>query len=212
MSEKESSFSRANRFEKKRKGTRLVTWLAGAGALLIVVFIASFIFGGESEQTASNQQADNGNSSNDQELNVITDEQEEQDSESSQQKDKEQEKNKKEEDAVIKESDKKNVDRVITKDWEPVATEQQTSGNHTVTYEKSSQDWQEILQAASKATSIDTSNMIAWRVENGGGPQKVEATVSDKAQQQTYRVYIHWVEGAGYKPVKVEELASNPYQ
>ncbi|WP_176142537.1 YrrS family protein [Halobacillus hunanensis] len=212
MSEKESSFSRANRFEKKRRGTKLVTWLAGAGALLVVVFIASFIIGGESDQAAGNKQSGNGNSSNDQELNVITDEQEEQNSESSKQKNKEEEKDKKEEDAVVKESDKENVERVITKEWEPVATEQQTNGSHTVTYEKSTQDWQEILQAASKATSIETSNMIAWRVENGGGPQKVEATVSDKAQQQTYRVYIHWVEGEGYKPIKVEELASNPYQ
>ncbi|UOQ93818.1 YrrS family protein [Halobacillus shinanisalinarum] len=220
------SNSRSNRFEKRRKGTKLITWLAGAGALLLVAFIALFIFGGSGGQTASEpssgEQQSNKDSSQE-ELNVITDEQTDQESDSSgkssdkekqdkqAKEDKEAEKAK-EKDAVVEESDKENVERVVKKDWEPVQTEQETDGNHTVTYEKSSQDWQEILQAASKATSIDTGNMIAWRVENGGGAQKVEATVSDKAQQQTYRVYIHWTEGAGYKPIKVEELASNPYQ
>ncbi|UOR12232.1 YrrS family protein [Halobacillus amylolyticus] len=216
------SKSRSDRFEKRRKGTKLITWLAGAGALLLVVFIALFIFGGSGDQTASEPSSGDQQSTEDssqEELNVITDEQTDQESDSSdkssdkEKQDKKAKEDKEEEkDAVVTESDKENVESVIKKDWQPVQTEQATDGNHTVTYDKSSQDWQEILQAASKATSIDTGNMIAWRVENGGGPQKVEATVSDKAQQQTYRVYIHWAEGVGYKPIKVEKLASNPYQ
>ncbi|MCA0969994.1 YrrS family protein [Halobacillus litoralis] len=50
-----NQYSRSNRFEKKRKSTKLMTFLLGAGSLLLVAFIALFIFGGNGEDTTAKE-------------------------------------------------------------------------------------------------------------------------------------------------------------
>jgi cytoskeletal protein RodZ len=93
---------------------------------------------------------------------------------------------------------------IVNPDWKPVGTTQ--TGEHQTVYDESSVDWQEMLKALSYATGIDGGNMTVWFLGNNGGPQSAAGTVSDKTGGPKYRVAIEWVDGEGWKPVKVEEL------
>ncbi|SDZ86371.1 cell envelope-related function transcriptional attenuator common domain-containing protein [Thalassobacillus cyri] len=103
-------------------------------------------------------------------------------------------------------SGKPNVSEVITKNWSVVPTQQE---NHTIiTFEKGTLDWEEMTTAVAKGTGLANSDMILWWAE-GQGTDRAIATVTNKAQTENYRVYVSWVDGAGYKPVKVEVLYEN---
>jgi|GEM_PF-604146 len=156
----------------------------------------------DSEQGESDGSDSNSSSNSDDEDNA-SNEESSNDDESS---DEEQNKDASEEDTVIEESDQENVAKIVKKDWEPVPTEMNTNGNHTISYDKNSQDWNELINAVSKATGLSKDNMITWWIGNGGSPQKAEATVSNKEKTEHYRVFIHWIDGEGYKPVKLEVL------
>ncbi|RSD24117.1 DUF1510 family protein [Mesobacillus subterraneus] len=92
-------------------------------------------------------------------------------------------------------------------EWKPVGTTQ--SGEHNTVFNENSADWQEMILAYSYATGIDKNNMTVWWNENGGAPNTAIGTVSAKGSDQTYRVAIEWVDGQGWKPVRVEELIQN---
>ncbi len=89
-------------------------------------------------------------------------------------------------------------------DWEPVGTEQ--SGSHTATYDSKSTDWKEMIKAMSYATGISEDQMTVLWLGNNGGPQDAKGTIRDKSTGERYRVEITWVDGKGWKPVKVEKL------
>ncbi|TDL85262.1 DUF1510 family protein [Vibrio vulnificus] len=91
--------------------------------------------------------------------------------------------------------------------WKPVGTEQ--SGEHTTSFEKGSVDWNEMSKAIASGAGIDEGNMKLWWLQNGGSPTTAIGTVSEGDNPKTYRVYIEWVDGSGWKPVKVEELKTN---
>ncbi|MEF2093960.1 DUF1510 family protein [Bacillus sp. CFBP9009] len=91
--------------------------------------------------------------------------------------------------------------------WEPVGTEQ--SGEHTTSFEKGSVDWNEMSKAIASGAGIDEGSMKLWWLQNGGSPTTAIGTVSEGDNPKTYRVYIEWVDGSGWKPVKVEELKTN---
>ncbi|MFJ8067824.1 DUF1510 family protein [Peribacillus sp. NPDC096447] len=91
--------------------------------------------------------------------------------------------------------------------WEPVGTEQ--SGEHTTSFEKGSVDWNEMSKAIASGAGIDEGSMKLWWLQNGGSPSTAIGTVSEGDNPKTYRVYIEWVDGSGWKPVKVEELKTN---
>ncbi|MFZ0370308.1 MAG: YrrS family protein [Halobacillus sp.] len=157
----------------------------------------------DSEQDESNGSDPNSSSNSDDEDNPSNEESsEDESSDEEQDKDASEEEN----DVVIEESDKENVAKIVKKDWQPVPTEMNTSGNHTISYNENSQDWNELIKAVSKATGLSKENMITWWIGNGGSPQKAEATVSNKEKTEHYRVFIQWVDGEGYKPVKLEVL------
>ncbi len=92
----------------------------------------------------------------------------------------------------------------IEQDWESVGTEQE--GEHVTDFTKGSQDWEEMTQAVSSATGLSNDNMIVWWMGNGGAPDKASSTVSTKDKGTYYRVQLEWVNGSGWKPVKVEEI------
>ncbi|UYO34562.1 YrrS family protein [Bacillus zhangzhouensis] len=89
-------------------------------------------------------------------------------------------------------------------DWEPVGTEQ--SGSHTATYDSNSKDWKEMIKAMSYATGISEDQMTVLWLGNNGGPQDAKGTIRDRSTGERYRVEITWVDGKGWKPVKVEKL------
>ncbi|WP_079509848.1 YrrS family protein [Mesobacillus jeotgali] len=92
-------------------------------------------------------------------------------------------------------------------EWKPVGTTQ--SGEHNTVFDQNAVDWQEMILAYSYATGIDKNNMTVWWNENGGAPNTAVGTISEKGNDQTFRVTIEWAEGEGWKPVKVEELIQN---
>ncbi|MBT2636425.1 MULTISPECIES: YrrS family protein [unclassified Bacillus (in: firmicutes)] len=92
-------------------------------------------------------------------------------------------------------------------EWKPVGTTQ--SGEHNTVFDQNAVDWQEMILAYSYATGINKDNMTVWWNENGGAPNTAVGTISEKGSDQTFRVWIQWVDGEGWKPVKVEELIQN---
>ncbi|MEH7505006.1 YrrS family protein [Neobacillus drentensis] len=90
--------------------------------------------------------------------------------------------------------------------WQPVGTSQ--SGEHTPVYDQSSVDWQEMLNAISYATGLDKGNMtVYWLGRDKSTTNGSFSTVASKDKQQKFNVYLQWVDGQGWKPTKVEELA-----
>ena len=114
-----------------------------------------------------------------------------------------------EEEIIIEESDDPNVIKtVINPSWEPVGTVQ--TGDHVTQYDPNSVDWQEMVQAISYATGLEEDEMIIWFIGRGEVPNKdAVGTVSSSDESETYRVYIEWIDGQGWKPVKVEYLREN---
>lgn len=106
-------------------------------------------------------------------------------------------------------SDDPNVAKVITKDWEPIGTEQ--TGEHENSYSSTSVDWQEKRKAFSLATDIPIENTSLWFVEQGADPatQAIGTLSTKETPDKAYRVYITWVDGEGWQPTKVEELKTN---
>ncbi|HHW36756.1 MAG TPA: DUF1510 family protein [Bacillales bacterium] len=95
-------------------------------------------------------------------------------------------------------------------DWAPVGTEQE--GEHVTDFTKGSRDWEEMTQAVGSATGLSNDNMIVWWMGNGGASDKAVSTVSTKDKGTYYRVQLQWVNGSGWKPVKVEEVEGNDQQ
>lgn len=93
---------------------------------------------------------------------------------------------------------------VINTSWEPIGTAQ--SGNHVSVYDTSSVDWKEKIGAISYATGLGENEMYIMRIQNGGGPQKSIGIVTSKDQSEKYRVHLEWVDGEGWKPVKMDVL------
>lgn len=91
--------------------------------------------------------------------------------------------------------------------WKPVGTTQ--TGDHTAVYDQSSVDWQEMLNAISYATNLAPDNMtVYWLGRDKETTNGSRGTVYSKTDnQQKFRVFIQWVDGEGWEPTKVEELA-----
>ncbi|KEF39372.1 Protein of unknown function (DUF1510) [Schinkia azotoformans MEV2011] len=113
-------------------------------------------------------------------------------------------------DSTKKENSESKVIGSVEENWEPVGTEQE--GEHVTDFTKGSQDWVEMTQAVSSATGLSNDNMIVWWMGNGGSSNKAISTVSTKDKGTYYRVQLEWVNGSGWKPVKVEEVEGNDHQ
>jgi cytoskeletal protein RodZ len=111
--------------------------------------------------------------------------------------------------AVITEGDgTTNVVRTIENPtWKPVGTVQ--TGEHAPVYDESHVDWQEMRKAISYATGLEESNMtLYWLGRDKASGTGSFSTVASKDKTQKYNVYLEWVDGEGWKPVKVEELSA----
>ncbi|NWO13256.1 MULTISPECIES: YrrS family protein [Virgibacillus] len=217
--------SRVDKFEKRRKNTKSISIFLIIGAVLVLILLGTWMFGGgdessEENKDTSNEQAeaeDNGTEdnkegdNNDQFTRVEDDE----DNTQSSDNEKDEQDNIKEEEQAEDnssveteqvESSDDNVVKAFTGDWKPIGTEQK--GTHTTNYNEGSQDRKEIKTAVTQVTGLDKNSMVTHWVGNGGSPEKVEATVSAEDNTQIYRVYLIWVEEKGWKPTKVEQLKS----
>lgn len=207
MADDNQDFSRLNNRNRRRKPRKwLSIVLAIAGVALVVVLLVAVL---NDKPTMDNQTADeqnqksiaeqlqgNNDSSNGEEDTEQADEEKQDDDE----KDKD--------DKKEAEPSDDNVKEAYSKDWEPVGTDQ--SGTHTTTFEKGTQDWNEMMQAVGGAVGLDPTSMTAWWVENNGnGGNDVIATVSAPDAEETFRVFASWVDGEGWQATKVEVLKEN---
>ncbi|MEH7112015.1 YrrS family protein [Neobacillus niacini] len=110
--------------------------------------------------------------------------------------------------AVVTEGDgSSNVLKTIENpSWKPVGTVQ--TGEHAPSYDEASVDWQEMLKAVSYATGLEESNMtLYWFGRDKKSGSGYFSTVASKDKTFKYNVFLQWVDGKGWKPVKVEELS-----
>lgn len=212
--------SRLEKYEKRRKNTKFITYFAMIAAVLALFLIGMWIFGGgddkvsEDENQHSNENGDyflevEEDEPSDEEA-AVNDEDENSESEenTNNPEQEENEDNDEANDVITEEAEPSddNVKEAFSGNWPPSGTEQ--TGPHTTVYDNGSQDRIEIKRAVSNATGIPSDDMIEWWVENGGD-QKVIATVSDTAETETYRVYLSWIDNEGWQPTKIETLIEN---
>ncbi|WLR49946.1 YrrS family protein [Bacillus tianshenii] len=211
--------SRYQQRTQGKKSSKLMYIFAGFFAALLLLFMVSFFVGsGKDSEFVYGPTTPDSYKDDKQEEQVVSDDEKDKKEDKSSE-DEADSKNKSEKDAdkeneddvevTRKPSDKENVNEVITGDWKPVETNQQ--GNHVTSYEKGSKDWNEMLQAVERATGLSQDEMVVWWLGNGGSPNSSTATVSPEDKSQTYRVLLQWVEGQGWKPVRVETLKQNPH-
>lgn len=227
MKGNESRESRLGKREKRKKTNIILNSLIALVILLIIVVSGRIFLGGNNddelraeEQTAS----ENAVREKDNKSDSQPDDQEKENEEEEAEKDKEEAEKEKEAEEKEKEAKEQEAEEeteeneeVVTEggsspdvektienpSWKPVGTSQ--SGEHTAVYDQNAVDWKEMLQAISYATGVDQNNMTVWFLGNNG-PNKSVGTISTKDQSEKYRVYIDWVDGQGWKPVKVEVL------
>ncbi|SDI93773.1 YrrS family protein [Salimicrobium halophilum] len=207
--------SRVSRRKEKRKNKKLLSLLSGIVIALLLLWAGNSVIGNDEPPVskgidkASEEESEEAVDS-DEDLEQKDETSPKEDSETSNEDETEEEKSEDEE-YVIEGSSDENVSRVVKKDWDTIKTEQNTEGRHTVSFDRGSTDWNEIIQAVSVATELKEDDMITWRIENGGGPQLASAVVSDSSQENIYRVQVEWQKKEGYKPVQLEILKDNPY-
>ncbi|MYL56130.1 DUF1510 family protein [Virgibacillus halodenitrificans] len=212
--------SRVDKFEKRRKNTKSISILLILGAVLLILLIGIWIFGGGDKEKTTDQtqpssqeeqnSADEENESfyeKESKEDTETDQEENSSSENDGNTDKEDEEQEEIEKQEVDSSDE-NVLKAYTADWKPIGTEQEEP--HTTNYSDGSQDRIEIKEAVLMVTDIPEQNLVMHWVGNGGD-QKVEATVSNEDNGEIYRVYLSWVEGEGWQPTKLEELKTVKY-
>jgi cytoskeletal protein RodZ len=219
--------TRSNKYDKERKTVKILTFAVVIAALIVIILLIMSLFSGgdkPQESTTDNssmiiknsddstqsdvQSSKDSSESSSESVESESVESESKESESKESEESESEKAESVEKKEVEPTDE-NVKEVYTEDWEPVETEQE--GEHKTNFSDGSQDRIEIKKAAAVATDLSEANMIEWWVENSGEGQVV-ATVSDKDQTKTYRVYLNWVDGQGWQPTKVEQLEENDKQ
>lgn len=199
--------SRSARRAKRRKTNIILNTLIAIVLVLILLVGGSIFFGGgsETEQAGSppdNHESDSEQTEQTQEATAEVEPNEEQGNEESTEEDE------KSDEIREMDSDEPNVEKVIVNpSWKPIGTEQ---NGHQSSYNMGTTDWNEKLQAAAYAIGISAENMTAWWVTGGEDPEnQAVLTVSEKGSDDTYRVYIEWISGEGWKPVEVKKLIEN---
>lgn len=207
-------FSRSNRLQKRKKNKKWLYILSVIGISLVVLFFVIRLFSSNSIDSRTAQSTDGHSETTTEEqesMNKEDDSINEQEAESDGNADQsfENEAQSHEANSIELEeieSDDALVMDAYTANWEPVPTEQ--SEPHTISWEQDSVDWEEMLEAAERATGIASDDMYYLWV-SGNGEQQVIATFSDETDSQHYRVYLSWIENEGWQPTRVDRLTEN---
>ncbi|ANU25593.1 YrrS family protein [Planococcus versutus] len=213
--------SRLKKKNKKNRSNRILNIMIGLVFALILIIGVSMLFNGGDDQaqkpevtvsSETNEQTSDSDEGGDAgEENEATEEEKESAKKAEEKAEKEKAEKEKEESAIkggtITREDSNDPiveETVINTSWEPIGTKQK--GNHVSVYQKNSTDWNEKVNAVSYATGLDVNNMYVMMIKNGGGPQKSIATVQSKDESEKYRVHMEWIDGEGWKPVKMDVL------
>jgi FtsZ-interacting cell division protein ZipA len=226
LSNEDFNSSSRSGYRSKRKKTNLVLNSLIIIILLLIVFVAYTIFSSGSNKASSKkenpitaektsqknskekQTVDNKDQSTNQSTNQSTDQSSNPSNDAQQSADASTPATVDQSQAVVTKGDSSsNVQKSIQNPaWKGVGTSQ--TGTHTPTYDTNSVDWQEMLNAISYATGLEQSNMIVQFLGRDRTTENASVgTVYSRDKQQKYKVYIHWVDGEGWKPTKVEELS-----
>ncbi len=109
--------------------------------------------------------------------------------------------------ANVTSSSDPNVTEVQTDpNWQAYPTEQ--TGEHVSTFEKGNIDYEEKLKAIFSVIDLQQEDSIIKSVRNNGNAQSAIAVVTSMDSEKKYRVSIEWINGEGWKPVKLEVLNS----
>lgn len=213
--------SRMDKYEKRRKNTKLLNYSVVVAALLVFFLIGSWIFGGKeeglTEETKQETRRDDSyfvtveedEGEKDDSTDIEIEGHEETDDQDDETSSEIEESTETDQAVVLEEADStdENVKEAWTGDWPAIGSIQ--TGPHSIDYNNGSQDRIEIKKAVSLVTGIPEDDMIEWWVGNGGGEQNVIATVSDREETETFRVYLTWIDKEGWKPTRLETLYVN---
>lgn len=201
--------SRLNKYEKRRKNTKLLSIFSATGSVLAVVLLGLLIFGGGDEASETKEPLSENESVTQTEENANTSVNQSDTTENSLAKktniDNDTEMNGEVNLEKTEPSDD-NVSEAYTGNWQAVGTEQ--TGPHTVNYNEGSQDRTEMRKAIAAATGLDEERFIMWWIKRNGD-QRVINTVSSSDETELYRVYNTWVPNEGWQPTKIEKLKEN---
>jgi cytoskeletal protein RodZ len=210
--------TRFNQRSKRRKTNLILNGLIGIVLVLIIVVSGVIFLGNDDKATTEKEQeqsveasneANEGEESSKEETEGSDSETDEEDSStessSSNEESSEEANSSDNEEAIVTEggADSNVVRTIVNPNWEPIGTSQ--TGEHTNVY--SGVDWDEMVSAIEYATGLSEDNMTIKFLGNDGH-NKSKGTVFSKDRTQIYRVSIEWVDGQGWKPTLVEELAS----
>lgn len=210
--------SRMDKYDKRRKNTKLLNLFILIGALLIIVLLLIFFIkkddhnaennnlplaGNNEENTEQNEEGHENEHHNNESINNDTEENNDQTSKSENEN---REENVQETggEIITLPLEDSNVISAYTKNWSPIGTSQDEP--HETQFNKETQDWLEMEQALKIATELD--EIIIWWLTNDG-PNRAIGTVTSMDQTEIYRVYISWVPYEGWQPTKVEVLMEN---
>lgn len=212
MSQSNEGNSRLTR-NKKRRSDRLVNWLIIAVVIGIVITGWIALSPDESakpeeeQSTSEEENASDDSDSNEETIFERAEDEQAEDETPADEKPEEDEDTEADEEEVevIEDSGDPFVSESrINPAWEPIGTTQ--SGEHVSLYDGSSVDWKEKEQALLYATGLTEGNVIFWKIKNGGGPHQSVGIVSSMDKVEKYRVYLEWIDGEGWKPVRLDVL------
>ena len=106
---------------------------------------------------------------------------------------------------IVHTSDDPNVIEAIENpQWDVTPTQQ--TGEHISAYQNGHIDYEEKLMTFRNVVNLDENNIIYWAVKNNGSTSHSVGIVSTMDKSEIYRIFIEWVDGKGWKPVKLERL------
>ncbi|MDZ5470891.1 YrrS family protein (plasmid) [Bacillus sp. 31A1R] len=207
--------SRFDQRTKKRKVNLVLNTLIGIVLLLIIVVSANIFLGDneaadESKKNVETKEATKESNSSDNSGSVVEEEEESTEETAGEETDTQADSSETEEtesvegEEVVTEggSDPNVLRTIVNPAWKPVGTVQ--TGEHVTQF--GGVDWDEMVQAITYGTGLSEDNMTILFLGNNGH-NKAIGTVYPKDKSQFFRVSIEWVDGEGWKPTMVEELA-----
>lgn len=223
MAQEEPNFSRTRRKRGRNRSNRILNLLIGIVVLLIIIVATSIFLKGGEDHAADDvaKQRDNegtvnteGNPTGGMDEGTLGGNTGPEDDENDNVPEVGNEEQQMEEDhthspgtvTIVPSEDEVIAETIINTSWQPIGTTQ--TGEHTSLYDGKSVDWEEKKKALAYATGLPYDSMIFWKIKNGGGPQKSVGIVSSKDSEEKYRVYLEWIDGKGWKPVKMDVLTT----